>query len=140
MLLKAKCLNCGKEFQYNPHHKKGKYCSNQCQQDYKKTQYITEWKQGLTDGGNSYRLSEYVRNYLIEESGHKCSKCGWGEINIHTGRVPLEIDHIDDDPFNHSPGNLQVLCPNCHSLKTLPPIKSKGGRYQNGTHPKFKGN
>ena len=65
-----------------------------------------------------------------------CSKCSWSGTNIHTGKVPLEIDHIDDDPFNHSSGNLQVLCPNCHSLKTQPPSKSMGGRYKNGGHPK----
>ncbi len=137
MLLEATCLNCKTFFKYNPYHKKGKYCSNQCQQDHNKTLYITEWKQGLVSGGKSYNLSQYVRNYLIEDAGNKCSKCGWSGVNIHTGRTPLEIDHIDDDPFNHSPNNLQVLCPNCHSLKTQPPQKSKGGRYKNGTHPKY---
>ena len=137
MLLESTCLNCEIAFKYNPHHKKGKYCSNQCQQDYNKTIYIAEWKRGLVSGGKSYNLSQYVRNYLIEEAKNKCSKCGWSGVNIHTGRTPLEIVHIDDDPFNHSPENLQVLCPNCHSLKTQPPQKSKGGRYKNGTHPKY---
>ena len=137
MLLESTCLNCEIAFKYNPHHKRGKYCSNQCQQDYNKTIYIAEWKQGLVSGGKSYNLSQYVRNYLIEEAENKCSKCGWSGVNIHTGRTPLEIDHIDDNPFNHSPENLQVLCPNCHSLKTQPPQKSKGGRYKNGTHPKY---
>lgn len=132
------CLNCSVIFTYNPYHKRGKYCSNQCRQDHFRTQYITEWKQGIVPGGNSYQLSQYVRNYLLEQSNFKCTKCGWSEINPHTGRVPLEIDHIDDDPFNHSPQNLQVLCPNCHSLKTKAPSSSKGGRYKDGSHPKHK--
>lgn len=130
------CLNCSITFDYNPYHKKGKYCSNMCRQEYIRSKYISEWKTGLVSGGNSYNLSHYVRNYLLEETQHKCSKCGWSQVNIHTGNVPLEIDHIDDNPFNHSPDNLQVLCPNCHSIKTQPPNKSKGGRYKNGNHPK----
>jgi len=132
----ATCLNCSTTFTYNPYHKKGKYCNNKCQQEHTRNQYITEWKEGLISGGSSYNLSQYVRNYLLEKAQYKCSKCGWSGTNIQTGKVPLEIDHIDDDPFNHSPNNLQVLCPNCHSLKTQPPSKSKGGRYQNGGHPK----
>ena len=137
MKLITKCLNCSTEFSYNPHHSRGKYCNNKCQQEHSKSIYISEWKQGLVSGGKSYNLSNYVRNYLMEEAQHKCSQCGWSGTNIHTGNVPLEIDHIDDDPFNHSPDNLQVLCPNCHSLKTQPPSKSKGGRYKNGIHPKY---
>ncbi len=132
------CLNCSSSFIFNPYHQKGKYCNNKCQQEHVRNQYISEWKQGLVSGGKSYNLSQYVRNYLLEESQHMCSKCSWSETNIHTGKVPLEIDHIDDNPFNHSPDNLQVLCPNCHSLKTQPPCKSKGGRYKNGNHPKFR--
>ena len=136
----ATCLNCSTAFKYNPHHKRGKYCNNKCQQEHKRKQFITEWKQGLVSGGSSYHLSQYVRNHLLEEADYKCSKCGWTGTNIHTGRVPLEIDHIDDDPHNHSPDNLQVLCPNCHACKTQAPQKSKGGRYQNRSHPKFRVN
>ena len=134
----ATCLNCSTVFDYNPHHKKGKYCNNKCQNEHKRKEYISEWLQGSVSGGNSYTLSNHVRHYLLEQCQNQCSKCGWSETNIHTGKVSLEIDHIDDDPFNHSPDNLQVLCPNCHSVKTLPPSKSKGGRYKNGNHPKFR--
>ena len=133
----ATCLNCETVFTYNPHHKRGKYCNNKCQQEYQRDKYLTEWKRGLNSGGNSYRLSHHIRHHLLEQVDYKCSKCGWGEKNIHTGNVPLEIDHIDDDPYNHAPDNLQVLCPNCHALKTLAPQQSKGGRYKSGNHPKF---
>ena len=122
------CLYCDTSFEYNPHHQRGKYCNNVCQNKHKRQLYITEWLQGSVSGGNTFRVSNHVRHYLLEQSGYKCSKCGWSGKNIHTGLVALEIDHKDDDPFNHSHDNLQVLCPNCHSMKTLPPSKSKGGR------------
>ena len=47
---------------------------------------------------------------------NKCEKCGWGEVNETTGNVPLEVHHIDGDCTNNSEDNLQLLCPNCHSL------------------------
>ncbi len=33
-----------------------------------------------------------------------------------TGRIPVEIEHIDGDWTNNLPSNLTLLCPNCHSL------------------------
>lgn len=136
-MVESVCLTCSKLFKYKPSQSNGKYCSCQCAADGRKKEYINEWIIGKNSGGNGFQLSRHIRNYLLEQTGHNCPKCGWGELNIHTGKVPLEIDHIDDNPFNHSPSNLQVLCPNCHSLKTQPPNKSKGGRYKNKTHPKY---
>ena len=140
MKLQSTCLYCQTEFTYNPHHKRGKYCSSQCQSDHTRQVFVKEWLRGERPGGNSYRLSNYIRRHLLQECDNKCSKCGWSGYNVHTGKPVLEIDHMDDDPYNHSPENLQVLCPNCHAMKTLPPSKSKGGRYKNGTHPKFSPN
>jgi hypothetical protein len=31
----------------------------------------------------------------------------------------LEVDHIDGNPSNNNPGNLQTLCACCHKYKTL---------------------
>ncbi len=36
--------------------------------------------------------------------------------NPVTGKVPLEIDHIDGDSENNKEENLRLICPNCHSL------------------------
>ena len=30
----------------------------------------------------------------------------------------LQVDHIDGNPHNHDPANLQTLCANCHTYKT----------------------
>ena len=47
---------------------------------------------------------------------YKCSRCGWNKVNIYTGIVLLEIEHIDGDYTNNNEDNLILLCPNCHSL------------------------
>ena len=39
-----------------------------------------------------------------------------GETNKHTGNIPLEIEHKDGNYANNSEDNLELLCPNCHSL------------------------
>jgi len=57
-----------------------------------------------------------VRNHLLATLGEFCQRCGWNERNPHSGKVPVEIEHIDGDWRNISPSNLTVLCPNCHSL------------------------
>jgi hypothetical protein len=134
----SNCLNCNKQFKYNPANKSGKYCSCRCSSDYRSKEYISGWLNGKELGGNGFQLSQYVRNYLIEQSNNKCSKCGWLEINPNTGKVPLHIDHIDGDPFNHNSSNLRVLCPNCHSLTETFGSKNIGnGRYSRGCkHPK----
>lgn len=134
----AICNHCSVEFDYKKKSSTGKFCSNKCSAAAKRQGAIDKWKVGeLNHTGQGY-VPNGVRAYLLEVSGGKCSLCGWSGTNIHTGRTCLEVDHIDDDPFNHAPENLQVVCPNCHAQKTLPPQKSNGGRYsKNKQHPKF---
>ena len=31
----------------------------------------------------------------------------------------LQVDHIDGDPFNNKPNNIQTLCACCHSIKSI---------------------
>lgn len=53
---------------------------------------------------------------MLSKTNYKCELCGWGEINPYTNTFPLEIHHKDGDYRNNEESNLQVLCPNCHSL------------------------
>jgi hypothetical protein len=108
------CLNCLKSISKNL-----KYCSNKCQLDYQYRAYIDRWKAGLVSGRtgiSTLQLSKHIKRYLIEKYGEKCSRCGWSERHPLTGRVPLEADHKDGNAENNSELNLQLLCPNCHSL------------------------
>lgn len=110
------CKNCKV---FLKHRYKIKFCSNKCQNDFQRSVFIDRWKRGLVDGAigiNVRALSGHIRTYLIEKNAEECSNCGWNKRNPITGKVPLEVDHIDGNPENNKETNLRLLCPNCHSL------------------------
>ena len=111
------CKNCCSEYKYNPSQGYGYYCSNKCQSEYEYKKNISDWlSKKITGKKSDDRPSKFVRKYMLEECNYKCSMCGWGEPNPVNGNVYLEIDHINGDRINNYKENLQVLCPNCHSL------------------------
>ena len=109
------CVLCKKELRISS----AKYCSSKCRVDFQYNAYIDRWKKGI-EGGHRGRfkdqISNHLRRYMGEKFDHKCVKCGWGETNIYTNKIPLQVDHLDGDHLNNSEDNLQLLCPNCHSL------------------------
>lgn len=118
------CLNCGKTIKLNR-----KFCDTKCQQEYIFKEYIKSWKEGKVNGlSGEYSLSKRIRRFLFEKNNYRCEKCGWGEKNIYTNTLPLEIHHIDGDYTNNKEENLQVLCPNCHSLTETHKSHNKKGR------------
>ena len=130
---KGYCLNCGKEFvMYKSH--SGKFCSNKCQGEYEHNEYIKKWKNGEKTGlKGKFLISNAIRKYLFEKYNNSCQICGWNEINKYTGNVPLQIHHIDGDCTNNKEENLQLLCPNCHSL-----TENFGKRNKNATQGRSK--
>ncbi len=109
------CLHCKKP----TNRKTYKYCSNKCQADFRYKRYIENWKAGLIDGnkGKEFpQLSNHLKRFLLEKFGEECCLCGWDKRHPLTGRVPLEINHIDGNSSNNTEPNLQLICPNCHSL------------------------
>lgn len=117
------CLNCGKELTS----KAKKYCSHKCQMDYQHQQWIERWKNGEETGlKGQYQISGHIRRYLKEKYHNQCSRCGWAEINPYTGEVPLEVEHIDGNYLNNTEENLDLLCPNCHSLTATYKGANKG--------------
>ena len=120
--LEKKCLNCE-----NAIPNRNDYCNNKCQSEYQTNTKLNEWLNGtniIQKGGCS--IPPWMRRYLYEEAGHKCSECGWNQTNEYSGIIPLEIDHIDGNAYNNIKNNLKVICPNCHSLtKTYKNIGSR---------------
>jgi hypothetical protein len=106
-----KCLECQAEC-------KNKYCSLKCQATLRRKENIQLWLDGKLSAvkGKVLNVKVFVREYLIEKAGNKCSKCGWDKINPITNKCPLEINHVDGDSSNSCPTNLEVICPNCHAL------------------------
>lgn len=110
------CLNCGKKIEKVYLTKENKYCNKKCQDEYTHKQYIEKWKNGEVTGlSGKYDLSSHIRRYMLEKANYQC-KCGWHEVNKYTGKTPLQIHHIDGNCLNNKEDNLEVLCPNCHSL------------------------
>ena len=108
------CLNCGKIL--TEAQKYNKFCSHRCSTDYHYNELIKRWLNGenFTKGG--HQIPSFIKKYLLNIHNSKCEKCGWGEEHPITHTVPLEVHHIDGDCTNNHIENLQLLCPNCHSL------------------------
>ena len=122
------CLNCGKELE-GIKKSRNVFCDNKCQKEYIYKEYIKHWKNGEENGLNGeYGISNHIKHYLFEKHNCKCEKCGWGETNEFTGTIPLEVHHIDGDYKNNKEENLQLLCPNCHSLTETHKSHNKKGR------------
>ncbi len=86
-----------------------KYCSKNCDILHKE-----ELRSSIImNGGGSSRS---IKKYLIKTHGDKCMECGWCQVNQTTGKIPIEIEHIDGNSDNNDLSNLKLLCPNCHSL------------------------
>lgn len=116
------CKNCGVEIPVQ-----NTYCSNKCQREFQFTEYIRKWKSGLVNGlCGKYAVSKHIRKFLMEKHNYRCSRCGWGEINPFTKTVPLEVHHKDGDYTNNDETNLELLCPNCHSLTSNYKAANKG--------------
>lgn len=102
------CLYCGQTTKKNR-----LYCNKNCQEAYK----LKQWLEGRTNGSKkSGKFKGYVKQYLMVINNHSCQRCGWSEMNIYSNTIPLEVHHKDGNKFNNNLENLELLCPNCHSL------------------------
>lgn len=69
----------------------------------------------LTENTKYRRGNRQLKRCLLQIGREwNCEKCGlseWlGEI------LTLEIHHINGNPYDNNQENLEILCPNCHSL------------------------
>jgi len=73
------------------------------------------WSKGVQQKDwSKYKNNHHLKINLIKLRGHICESCNnvsWLEVPIS-----LEVHHIDGNRVNNELNNLQLLCPNCHSL------------------------
>jgi len=100
--IKKKCI-CGSETL-------NKFCSRDCYYFSLKNEVIYKIKNNVACHERT------LKKYLIDTHGEKCMECGWYKIHPVTGKVPIQLDHIDGNFENNCLDNLRLLCPNCHSL------------------------
>jgi hypothetical protein len=113
--VERECLQCGEAT------KNYKFCSKICSTDFLKSESFRKIEEGdVTLGVQRYK------EYLILKHGEECMECGWCEVNSHTERVPIQLEHVDGNSDNNSLDNLKLLCPNCHSLTPTYGALNKG--------------
>ena len=94
------CQHCNKEFWDSPS-KKRKFCSKSC--------VNKSSKQTFEPTFSTVRKAMLRRNMLV-----KCERCGFDSIPAILG-----VHHKDRNRKNNKLENLEVLCPNCHSIEHM---------------------
>ena len=89
------------------------YQGNQGMKGFSSNQYKT---------AAEYIKSTYVKSHILKQKlirdGIKEEKCEICGISTWQGvKLPLELHHKDNNHFNNEFDNLQILCPNCHSIQ-----------------------
>ena len=117
-----KCIICD-----NIITKNSKFCSNTCYAENNKRLIFKEIENNSFLLNNKTTESSWVKLYLINKYDEKCMKCGWNEKNILTKKIPIQMNHIDGNSDNNRLDNVELLCPNCHSLTPNFGSLNKGG-------------
>lgn len=91
-----------------------KYCSGQCASAQRKEIGIAAFV--ASGGAYGHVNPQFIAKCSRSHLGERCSKCGWSERHSKTGKVPVEVEHIDGDWQNNRLTNLTLLRPNCHAL------------------------
>jgi hypothetical protein len=134
-----RCLNCQSEFS-GSHNiiENRKYCSISCSTAHRRESNWAPIRDAIDRGeiqlrDNIESNNSLFRKYLIEKYGSKCMRCGWSEVNQFTNRIPIELEHKDGNCSNNNLINLELLCPNCHSLTAT----YKGANRRDGGSPRY---
>ena len=78
---------------------------------------------GLYPDYQTYKLKlRLLREGYIED---RCCRCGWQQKVPGAEFTPCELHHKDGDCRNHKRENLELICPNCHSLTETYRAKNK---------------
>ena len=96
---------------------KKKYCSTNCKlQAHWNRLFQNIEKHGLSIlyTKNGYFNTNRAKEYLFYKYGNKCQICGYSEW--YGKKLSIQLHHKDGNNTNNNIDNLQLLCPNCHSL------------------------
>ena len=112
------CRNCKKQKPIPEYLKNKIFCSKKCHREEEYNSNISRWKSGELLGytGKTKSLTNWLRKYLLEKYNNSCVKCGWNELHPVDNKPLVEINHIDGNAENNLEDNLEILCPNCHSM------------------------
>lgn len=123
-----RCANCFGPLPNDGKHKPALFCSELCNSVAKDVRY---WRKALRDGrlqsDPEVRLVLHTRIAHLLAGGYSATTraippevrafvFGRDEVCVQCGGPGQEIDHIDGD--SNDPGNLQLLCTDCHHAKT----------------------
>ena len=97
---KYNCFHCHIDF-FAPKTTNRKYCSRNCVNKASKEIFNPVF--------STFRKMMLSRNMIIQ-----CNRCGFDKI-----KEILGVHHIDRNRKNNDLTNLEVLCPNCHSIEHL---------------------
>jgi DNA-binding CsgD family transcriptional regulator len=106
------CSFCGNKML--SHYKK--FCSKECKIENKKKTYFSKIEENNIKDLAFATAERWVKKYLIDKYGEKCMKCGWCKVHPITKKIPIQLNHIDGNSDNNNLDNVELLCPNCHSL------------------------
>lgn len=90
------------------------YCSKLCSGAYRSHEAINS---GKATGGT-------LRRHLLATQENICNTCQLASWNDQP--IPLDVDHVDGDPYNNDLSNLRLLCKNCHAQTPTYGNKNKG--------------
>lgn len=116
---KKECTNCGE--QYLSTQKDSKYCSKQCEVEYKTNK---KYEYYLNNQEEYEKIVEvkFLKRHILKEQNNCCEICE--NKNEWNGKpIVFILDHINGDASNNRRENLRLICPNCDSQ--LDTYKSK---------------
>jgi len=72
------------------------------------------YKEKLLNADFNTLGEDTIRKRILIEQNNACNKC---KLSEWLGKkIILELEHIDGNHYNNERNNLEMLCPNCHSL------------------------